>query len=253
MTKTICFISSFSFRNCFGFRTSVFGFSFLRCFLDGSDDFVIAGAAAEIIGKIKPNFMFARVRIFVEQGLGGYEKAWRTNTALQSGAFEETFLNFLQVSATREALDRFDLRAVGLNSQHDAAIDRYTVHDHGAGAAVAVIATFFGAGQSQVLAEHFQQAVAGLAQKLRYFAVDRGRYMMFLRHVSFLVLLKLFVIPALAGAFTSSFATASRAELRTLFTFLAGRVGRLWRAFVESKLRPGAGGTPAFRACRGSA
>src|SRR5438067_1713989 len=37
--------------------------------LHGADDLVIAGAAAEVAGQLKADFLFARMRMAIEQGL----------------------------------------------------------------------------------------------------------------------------------------------------------------------------------------
>src|SRR5262245_31055408 len=78
----------------------------------------------------------------------------------------------MQMALLGETLDRFDRRPFGLGSEDQAAIDRYAVHQHGAGAAVAVVTAFLRAGQMQRVAKNFQQALPWLAQKLGCFTVD---------------------------------------------------------------------------------
>ena len=128
--------------------------------------------------------MFGGIGSFVEQGLGGDEEAGRADAALQGGPFQEALLQRVQVALLGQAFDRLDRRPFGLDGQHDAAIHRHAVHQHGAGAAVAVVAAFLGAGQPQVVAEHFQQALPRLAEELGRFAVDRRGDVEFFGHGS---------------------------------------------------------------------
>ena len=53
------------------------------------------------------------------------------------------------------------------DAQHQAGVDDAAVEDHGAGAAVAVVAAFLGAGQPDDVAQAFEQALARLAEKFR--------------------------------------------------------------------------------------
>jgi hypothetical protein len=115
--------------------------------LYGADDFVVAGAAAEIAGELEADVVFGGFGIFVEQGFGGHEEAGRANAALERGTFEEALLERVQVAVLGETLDRFDVRAFGFSRQNNAAIHGHTVHDDGAGPTVAVVAAFFGASQ----------------------------------------------------------------------------------------------------------
>ena len=51
-----------------------------------------------------------------------------------------------------QAFDRFDRRAVRLDREHQAGIERLVVHDHRAGAAIADVAALLRACQVQILA-----------------------------------------------------------------------------------------------------
>ena len=81
-----------------------------------------------------------------------------------------------------KAFDRFDLRPFGFWGQDDAAIHRQAVQQHGASAAVAVVAAFLRTGQVQRISKHFQQALPSLAEEFGRFAVDRRGDVEFFGH-----------------------------------------------------------------------
>ena len=60
------------------------------------------------------------------------------------------------------------------HEQTDLAVD-----DDGAGAAIAGAAAFLAAGQVELVAQHVEQRLLRLAQKLGGLAVDGGRYVVF--------------------------------------------------------------------------
>ena len=65
------------------------------------------------------------------------------------------------------ALGAFDF------GRHDATgVDEAAVHDDGAGAAVAVVTTFLGAGEADALAQGIQEAIARIGEELQLLAVD---------------------------------------------------------------------------------
>ena len=70
----------------------------------------------------------------------------------------------------------------GLHAQHQAGGHDAAVHDDGAGAAVAVVAAFLGAGQAEDVAQALEQALARLAEKLLRLAVDGGLNANFVVH-----------------------------------------------------------------------
>ena len=140
--------------------------------MDCADDFVVAGAAAEVVGEVEADLVLGRIGVLVEQGFGGDEEAGRTDAALQGGAFQKALLERVQVAVLGEAFDRFDLGPFGFDREDQAAVHRQAVHEHGARAAVAVVAAFLRAGQVQRIAEHLQEALPRLAEEFGGFAVD---------------------------------------------------------------------------------
>ena len=141
--------------------------------LDGFDDLVVAGAAAEVAGEVEADFFFAGCRVFFEQRFGLHDESRRADAALQSRAFEEGTLHFVEMVTAGDAFDRFQIGAFGFDGQDQATVDRPTVHLNGASSAVAVGAAFLRAGQAEHVAKSFEQCLLRLAEELVSVPVDR--------------------------------------------------------------------------------
>ena len=118
--------------------SGVRGLSLFGGALDGFDDFVVARAAAEVAGKIETDFFFAGSGVFFEQRFCLHDESRRADTTLQRGAFEEGTLHFVEVVSAGDAFNRFQAGTFSLDSQHQAAVDRTTVHLNGTRSAVAI-------------------------------------------------------------------------------------------------------------------
>src|SRR5581483_12061587 len=101
------------------------------------------------------------------------DEAGRADAALQRRLLKKRLLQRVQPRRRGDALDRRDLGALRLGTEHAAGVDDAAVHDHAAGAAVAVIAALFGTRQPQLVAQYFEQALTGLAEEVDRFPVDR--------------------------------------------------------------------------------
>jgi hypothetical protein len=126
--------------------------------------------------------MLRRVRVPIQQGFGGYDKAGRANAALKGGVFQKLLLKGMEPSGRGDALDGDDGPPLGLDCQDQAGVDQHAVQDDVASAAIAAAAPFFGACQPQLFSQHFQQALPRLTQKLNVLTVDVGVYEYFLGH-----------------------------------------------------------------------
>src|SRR5256885_16405591 len=92
--------------------------------LHGLDDVHVTGAAAEIPRNGLADLLFARVLVPLEEGARGHQHARGAETALQAVLLGEALLHRMELAALLEALDRGDLRAVGLCREHRARLDR---------------------------------------------------------------------------------------------------------------------------------
>jgi hypothetical protein len=69
----------------------------------------------------------------------------------------------MEAIVARDALNRSEFRPLNLRGEDAARIHETAIQDDGAGTAVAVVASLFRTGQSESLAQHFEQTLARLA------------------------------------------------------------------------------------------
>ena len=154
-----------------------------RGVLDGSDDFVVAGAATQIAREVESNFVFGRLRVLRQEPFALHDEAGSADAALQRGSFEERFLDRVQPGRRGDTFDGADRGPFGLDRQHEAAINRAAIEDDRASSAVAVRATFLRAGQVKVVSQDFEQRLPRLAEKFGLVAVESCRDDSFLGHL----------------------------------------------------------------------
>src|SRR5438309_665597 len=141
--------------------------------LDGTDDALVAGAAAEDGGDAPTDLRLGGRRIRPEEIERRHEHAWRAESALEPVVLAERLLERVELAVAHEPLDRQKLGAVGLDRQHDAGTRGFAVEQNSARAADAVLAADVRARQAQVLAEEIHEQLAGLAASLPLDAVHR--------------------------------------------------------------------------------
>src|SRR5262249_9186460 len=90
---------------------------------------------------------------------GAHRDPGRADPALRTAARDQLALHRMQHTAARQALDRDDPAPVALTGRDQAGVHRLAVELDGAGAALALAAALLGAGQSQILAQHVEQAL----------------------------------------------------------------------------------------------
>src|SRR5207248_9034090 len=115
--------------------------------LHRAHDLVVAGAPAEIAREPEADLALARIRIALQQRLGGDQETRRANAALQSRELQEFLLERMQLVAIGDALDRADLAALRLGTEHQAGADDTAIESDGTGAAIAGAAAFLAAGK----------------------------------------------------------------------------------------------------------
>src|SRR5205814_2248873 len=96
------------------------------------------------------------------------------DAALEGGLLEERLLERMEVVTLGDALDRRDCGAFGFDAEHAAGVHEAAVDDDRAGSTVAVVAAFLGAGQSELVVEDFEHALAGFTEEVRLLVVDGG-------------------------------------------------------------------------------
>src|SRR5262249_25624767 len=114
-----------------------------------------------------------RLRIAGEQRARALQHAGRAESALQAVLLPEALLQRVQRAAGGEALDGLDRRAVGLDRERRAALDRLAVEADRGGAVAGGVAADGGAGQAGVLADEVDEQRARLDGAGLLLAVDR--------------------------------------------------------------------------------
>src|SRR5215471_20800750 len=104
--------------------------------LDRLDDIHVARAPAEVARDPPADLVLAGLRVLLEEGVAGHEHARRAVAALEPVLGHKALLERMELAVLLEPLHRHDLPAVGLDGQHGARLDGYSVEKHRAGAAV---------------------------------------------------------------------------------------------------------------------
>ena len=134
-----------------------------RRILDRSDDLVVTGAAAEVVGEPESNLVLGGVGVLLQERLGGDDEARGADAALERGVLQECLLHGMESASLGDALNGSYLLALGLDTKDQAGGYDATVELDRAGSAVAVVAAFLGAGKPDLVAQDLEQALARLA------------------------------------------------------------------------------------------
>ena len=140
--------------------------------LDRLEDLLIAGAAAEAAGQRLADLIARRVRVLVEQRLGGDQecRACSSRTARRRGRRRPPAAD---AGGRRSPALRPSSRApVALDAEHQARQHRLAVEQHGARAALAELAAVLGAAEVQILTQHLEQRLVRRERDLGRLAVD---------------------------------------------------------------------------------
>src|SRR5438067_837479 len=121
--------------------------------LDGLDNVLIAGAAAEVALEPLADLRLGRRGVLVEQADDRHDHPGGAEAALQRVLLVERLLDGMQLAVLRQALDRGDLRAVGLDSEHGARLDGLSVDHDRARSARGRVAADVRPGEAQAVAE----------------------------------------------------------------------------------------------------
>src|SRR5258708_3289117 len=135
-------------------------------------DLDVAGAAAEVAGEGLLDLVARGLGIGREQRFGREQKCGRAVAALCCADLGECVLQRVQPRAVRHALDGLHAPARAREPQHETGQYGQAVHQDGAGAAFAQLATVLGAGEAQVFPQHFEQCLVGGEADVARFAVQ---------------------------------------------------------------------------------
>ena len=118
---------------------------------------VVAGAPAKVPGQGGLDFVRARVWIRRQQRGGRQQLARGAEAALRRVVIDKGLLQRTERAVAGEALDCLHRRALGPHGELTARVHRTAVQQDRARAALAAIASDFGAGEIQMIAQQFDE------------------------------------------------------------------------------------------------
>jgi hypothetical protein len=139
-----------------------FRLSFARSVLNGFDDVLIPGAAAEIAFQTVTYLGLAGIGIAIEDLCGSHDHSRSAIAALQSMVFPKSFLHRVELAVPRKSLDGGYIRAVSLDGEHRAGLHSLTIHQHGTGTAQRCLAPDVGSSQVRSVTQVVNQQYAWL-------------------------------------------------------------------------------------------
>ena len=104
--------------------------------------------------------------------MGGEDHAGSADAALSSTFFEKALLDRVKLFIDGEAFDGGDLRAFGLQDGDEAGVYEISVHQDGAGPALAFATAFFRSGKVQIFAEDVEETLHRWDGEGRWRVVD---------------------------------------------------------------------------------
>src|SRR6476469_8327245 len=144
-----------------------------RRLADRGHDVVIARAAADVALDRVADLLVRRVGVAGQEIRCGHDHPRRAEPALEAVLRPEPGLERVERTVgSLHPLDRPDVRAVGLDREHRAALHGLAVDGHGARPALAGVAADVGAGELEVLAEELDEHPSGLDVPLSWLSVD---------------------------------------------------------------------------------
>src|SRR5712691_11736138 len=158
---------------------------FSRGLLDRLVDLLVTRTAAQVARDRFLDPLAAWVWFSFEQGFCGHQDAGGAVAALCPAEIGERGLQWVQLGAVCEPLHGFDRPPFAIEGKREAGEHRHAFHQHRAGAAFAELAAVLGAGQVQVLAQHFEQRLVRGERNLLLLAVHAQREVDVLRRGSF--------------------------------------------------------------------
>src|SRR6266566_4924729 len=135
----------------------------------------VSRAAAQVARQRLLDLVTRGSRVLAQQRFRGEQEGGRTVPALRRSELGEGGLERMQRPARGHSLDGFHAMPRARQAEHQTGKHGLAVHEHGAGAALAQLAAMLRAGETQVLAQHFEQGLVGREGDLDGLAVQLER------------------------------------------------------------------------------
>src|SRR3989449_7288684 len=141
----------------------------------GFVDLQVSRAAAQVARQRLLDLVPRGSRVLAQQRFRGEQEGGRTVPALGRSELGEGVLERMQRPTRGHPLDGFHPMPRARQAEHQTGKHGLAVHEHGAGAALAQLAAVLRAGETQVLAQHFEQGLVGREGDLDGLAVQLER------------------------------------------------------------------------------
>ena len=143
-------------------------------------DLDVAGAPAQVARNALFDFVIRGILCLIKECLGRHDHAGRAETALHCTVLDKGLLQGMELSiGICKTLDRGDASPLRLEGRQQAGIHGLSVHDHGAGTALAVSAPEFGARELKHLPQHVEQRPRGVNLHPYLFTIKRKLHLFF--------------------------------------------------------------------------
>src|SRR5262245_35569956 len=142
--------------------------------LDGVEDLLVTGAAADVSAKAFLDFLAIGEWICSKRRRRGHHNAGDAIAALARARLMEGFLQNAKLAGLCERLDCFYRFPLRLGERHEAGFHQNAVDEHRACAAFAGATAFLVAGQVEVVADEIKQALMWLGIARDPATIDYG-------------------------------------------------------------------------------
>jgi len=140
---------------------------------NGLNDLLIARAPAQVPGDGFSDFSLTCPWIAIQEALGREDHAGSAIPALDRSFFHKGCLEGMEPLRGLDPFDGRHLFPIRLNSEHEAGVDRLSVQEHGAGAAISNKTSGLGTCEVKLFADHLKKRLVRLDCELESLAVNR--------------------------------------------------------------------------------
>jgi len=125
--------------------------------LDGLDDVIVTGAAAQVPGNTPPDLLLGRIGIFFQQFHGPHQHTRGAETAVEPVILFEAFLKGMHFTRRGQPFHRGNVFSISLNGQNGAGFYRFAVQQYSTSAATGRITTDMGTGEIKFFPDEMNQ------------------------------------------------------------------------------------------------
>jgi len=100
--------------------------------------------------------VLSRIGVAIKERFGGNQKTRSADTTLQCRMFEELLLERMELVSLCQTFDRLNIFALRLDPKDETRTGNPSIENDTAGTAVTGETAFFGAGEPQDIAQHFE-------------------------------------------------------------------------------------------------